>query len=99
MIETPQAILAPDGRVALPALVKAGRGRVRGAHFGVYDYTALCGITAAWQHPRHLACDVAQGDDARLAGADRRDALGRIEQPPADSPARARPRGSSTLTT
>jgi len=60
MIETPQAILAPDGSVALPALVKAGRGRVRGAHFGVYDYTALCGITAAWQHPRHLACDFAR---------------------------------------
>jgi len=60
MIETPQAILAPDGSVALPALVKAGKGRVRGAHFGVYDYTALCGITAAWQHPRHLACDVAR---------------------------------------
>jgi hypothetical protein len=60
MIETPQAILAPDGSVALPALVKAGQGRVRGAHFGVYDYTALCGITAAWQHPRHLACDVAR---------------------------------------
>ena len=60
MIETPQAVLRPDGGVALPALVKAGRGRVRGAHFGVYDYTALCGITAAWQHPRHLACDVAR---------------------------------------
>jgi citrate lyase beta subunit len=60
MIETPQAILAPDGRVALPALIAAGRGRVRGAHFGVYDYTALCGITAAWQHPRHLSCDFAR---------------------------------------
>jgi len=60
MIETPQSIFAPDGRVALPALVRAGKGRVRGAHFGVYDYTALCGITAAWQHPRHLACDVAR---------------------------------------
>jgi hypothetical protein len=60
MIETPQAIFAPDGGVALPALVKVGKGRVRGAHFGVYDYTALCGITAAWQHPRHLACDVAR---------------------------------------
>ena len=60
MIETPQAILAPDGSVALPALVKAGRGRVRGAHFGVYDYTALCGITAAHQHPRHLSCDFAR---------------------------------------
>ena len=60
MIETPQAILAPDGTCALPRLVKAGAGRVRSAHFGVYDYTALCGITAAWQHPRHFACDVAR---------------------------------------
>jgi citrate lyase beta subunit len=60
MIETPQSILAPDGRVALMGLVAAGGGRVRGAHFGVYDYTALCGITAAWQHPRHVACDIAR---------------------------------------
>jgi citrate lyase beta subunit len=60
MIETPQSILAPDGSSALRTLVAAGGGRVRGAHFGVYDYTALCGITAAWQHPRHLACDVAR---------------------------------------
>lgn len=60
MIETPQSIYAPDGSVALPRLVAAGKGRVRGAHFGVYDYTALCGITAAWQHPRHLACDFAR---------------------------------------
>ena len=60
MIETPQSIFAPDGRVALLRLVAAGGGRVRGAHFGVYDYTALCGITAAWQHPRHLACDIAR---------------------------------------
>ena len=60
MIETPQSILAPDGTSALRALVAAGNGRVRGAHFGVYDYTALCGITAAWQHPRHLACDFAR---------------------------------------
>lgn len=60
MIETPQSIIAPSGRIALPRLVNAARGRVRGAHFGVYDYTALCGITAAWQHPRHLACDIAR---------------------------------------
>jgi citrate lyase beta subunit len=60
MIETPQSILAPDGTSALRGLVAAGNGRVRGVHFGVYDYTALCGITAAWQHPRHLACDFAR---------------------------------------
>lgn len=60
MIETPQSIFAPDGSVALLPLIAAGGGRVRGAHFGVYDYTALCGITAAHQHPRHFACDFAR---------------------------------------
>jgi len=60
MIETPQSILGADGTSALRALVAAGRGRVRGAHFGTYDYTALCGITAAWQHMRHQACDFAK---------------------------------------
>jgi hypothetical protein len=60
MIETPQSILAADGTSALRGLVAAGRGRVRGAHFGTYDYTALCGITAAWQHMRHQACDFAK---------------------------------------
>jgi citrate lyase beta subunit len=60
MIETPQSILAADGTSALRGLVAAGRGRIRGAHFGTYDYTALCGITAAWQHMRHAACDFAR---------------------------------------
>lgn len=60
MIETPQSILAPDGTVALRSLVAAGGGRVRSAHLGVYDYAALCGITAAWQHLRHPACDFAR---------------------------------------
>jgi hypothetical protein len=89
MIETPQAIVAPDGRVALPALVNAGNGRVRGAHFGVYDYTALCGITAAWQHPRHLACDFAREMMRVVAGADRRDDLRRLDEHPADPATRA----------
>jgi citrate lyase beta subunit len=60
MIETPQSILAPDGSSALRAMAAAGDGRVSGAHFGTYDYTALCGITAAWQHMRHEACDFAR---------------------------------------
>jgi citrate lyase beta subunit len=85
MIETPQAILAPDGRVALPALVKAGRGRVRGAHFGVYDYTALCGITAAWQHPRHLGVETAlRRRDAR-AGEWVLPGMGSASRAPADT--------------
>ena len=60
MIETPQSILSAEGTSALRPLVAAGRGRVRGAHFGTYDYTALCGITASWQHMRHQACDFAK---------------------------------------
>lgn len=60
MIETPQSILAGDGTSALRGLVAAGEGRVSGAHFGTYDYTALCGITASWQHMRHAACDFAK---------------------------------------
>jgi citrate lyase beta subunit len=50
MIETPQSILAADGRCVLREFVAAGRGHVTGAHFGTYDYTAVCGITASWQH-------------------------------------------------
>jgi citrate lyase beta subunit len=60
MVETPQSILAVDGTSALRTLVAAGRGRVTGAHFGVYDYTALSGITASWQHLRHPVCDFAR---------------------------------------
>jgi len=60
MIETPQSILAPDGTSALRGLVAAGGGRVRAAHFGTYDYTALCGITASWQQMRHPVCDFAK---------------------------------------
>ena len=60
MIETPQSILGPDGSSPLRAFVAAGAGRVTGAHFGTYDYTALCGITASWQHMRHQVCDFAK---------------------------------------
>jgi citrate lyase beta subunit len=60
MVETPQSIFAADGSSALRALVAAGEGRVRGAHFGTYDYTALCGITASAQQMRHAACDFAK---------------------------------------
>jgi citrate lyase beta subunit len=59
MIEAPQAVLGPDGRVALPALVAAGGGRVRACHFGTYDYTAALGVTAAFQAMDHPASDFA----------------------------------------
>ena len=61
MIETPQSIFDDGGAIALPALVKEGRGRIAAAHFGTYDYTASLGITAAHQHMRHQVCDFARG--------------------------------------
>lgn len=56
MVETPQIIVDATGRCALPALIDAGDGRISGAHFGTYDYTAGCGITAAYQRMQHAAC-------------------------------------------
>ncbi len=60
MIETPQSILASDGSSMLPALVRAARGRCKGAHFGVYDYTAAAEISAQYQVLDHPACDFAR---------------------------------------
>jgi citrate lyase beta subunit len=50
MIETTQSVFAPDGTIALPRFIAEGRGRIVAAHFGTYDYTAACGITAAPAH-------------------------------------------------
>ena len=60
MIETPQSVINARGEIAIPALVAAARGRCRGAHFGTYDYTAGCNITAMHQVPSHPACDFAR---------------------------------------
>jgi citrate lyase beta subunit len=60
MIETTQSIFGADGSVALPRLVSEGRGRIVAAHFGTYDYTAACSITAAHQHMLHPVCDFAK---------------------------------------
>ncbi len=60
MVETPQSLFGPRGELALPAQVAAARGRCRGAHFGVYDYTASLNIAATHQVPSHPACDFAR---------------------------------------
>jgi citrate lyase beta subunit len=59
MIELTQSIVDVDGYVALPRLLAACEGRCTGAHFGTYDYTASCDITAAWQAMSHPACQFA----------------------------------------
>jgi citrate lyase beta subunit len=60
MIETTQSIINSEGRINLPMLLDAARGRCVAAHFGTYDYTASCSITAAHQHMMHPACDFAK---------------------------------------
>jgi hypothetical protein len=60
MVEQTQAVLDATGRIAVPALVAAARGRCVAAHLGTYDYTASCGVTAAHQHMEHPACDFAK---------------------------------------
>ena len=60
MIETTQSIIAADGEIAMPRLLEAARGRCTAAHFGTYDYTASCSITAAYQDMLHPACDFAR---------------------------------------
>ncbi|MBX3131376.1 MAG: phosphoenolpyruvate kinase [Polyangiaceae bacterium] len=60
MVEQTQVILGGEGRAPLPALIAAGSGRIVAAHFGTYDYTASCNITAAYQSMTHASCDFAK---------------------------------------
>lgn len=61
MIEVTQALLGPDGTCPLPGFLEAAEGRCVAAHFGTYDYTASCNITAAHQTMAHPLCDLAKG--------------------------------------
>ena len=60
MVETPQMVIDRDGSTGVRKWVDAAGGRVRGAHFGTYDYTASLSITAAYQSMGHPACDFAK---------------------------------------
>ena len=60
MVETPQTVIDSDGSTGARKWVDAADGRVRGAHFGTYDYTASLNVTAAHQSMDHPACDFAR---------------------------------------
>lgn len=60
MIETTQSVFDPSGKLNILPLVRASDGRCIAAHFGVYDYTASCDITARLQSMRHPVCDFAR---------------------------------------
>lgn len=59
MVEATQIIMDDEGRNPLMRIIRAGEGRCVAAHFGTYDYTASCGITAKYQTMAHPVCDFA----------------------------------------
>jgi citrate lyase beta subunit len=59
-IETTQAVLGPDGTVTVPRLIEAAGGRATALHYGTFDYSAACGVSAAHQAPDHPAADFAK---------------------------------------
>jgi citrate lyase beta subunit len=59
-VETPQAVLGPDGAATLARMVHAAGPRLTGLHYGTYDYSAALGIAAAHQSSDHPAADLAK---------------------------------------
>jgi citrate lyase beta subunit len=59
-IETPQAVLGPDGAATAARMVHAAGPRLIGLHYGTYDYSAALGIAAAHQSSDHPAADFAK---------------------------------------
>ncbi len=59
-VETPQAVVGPDGTVLVAPMIHAADGRCTGLHYGTYDYSASIGIPAAHQSLDHPSADVAK---------------------------------------
>ncbi|MCQ4041890.1 HpcH/HpaI aldolase/citrate lyase family protein [Streptomyces rubrisoli] len=59
-IETTQAILGPDGTATVARLIDAAEGRATGLHYGTFDYSAACGVSAAYQSMDHPVADHAK---------------------------------------
>jgi citrate lyase beta subunit len=59
-VETPQAVLGADGTALVARMVHASARRCTGLHYGTYDYSASCGIAAAYQSMEHPVADHAR---------------------------------------
>ncbi|ADI05147.1 hypothetical protein SBI_02026 [Streptomyces bingchenggensis BCW-1] len=59
-IETTQAVLGPDGRATVARMIDAAEGRATGLHYGTFDYSASCGVSAAHQSMDHPVADHAK---------------------------------------
>ncbi len=60
MVETVQSVFDPSGACGIPALVRAGNGRVSSAILGTFDYTASCNVASTYQDHRHPSADFAR---------------------------------------
>lgn len=59
-IESPQAVIGPDGAATLARAIHLSDRRCTGLHYGTYDYSAACGIA-----PQHQALDHPVADHAK----------------------------------
>ncbi len=59
-IETPQVIISQGGAFEVSHVIRAGEGRVTSLHYGTYDYSASCGVAAAYQSMEHPVADFAK---------------------------------------
>ncbi|MHA6765122.1 DUF6986 family protein [Streptacidiphilus sp. PAMC 29251] len=59
-IETTQSILGADGRATVARMIGAAEGRATALHYGTFDYSASCGVGAAYQSMEHPAADHAK---------------------------------------
>ena len=59
-IETTQSILGSDGRATVARMIDAAEGRATGLHYGTFDYSASCGVGAAYQSMEHPVADHAK---------------------------------------
>lgn len=59
-VETPQSVLGPDGTALVARMIHASDGRCTALHYGTYDYSASCGIAAAYQSMEHPVAEHAR---------------------------------------
>ncbi|MGV9681043.1 DUF6986 family protein [Nocardia sp. NPDC003482] len=59
-IESPQAVIAPDGSATVARAIHRAAGRCSGLHYGTYDYSAALGVAPQFQSLEHPAADHAK---------------------------------------
>ena len=59
-IETTQSVLGADGRATVALMIDAAGGRATSLHYGTFDYSAACGVSAEHQALDHPVADHAK---------------------------------------